>query len=108
MTQQADVVAAGCRPCQVAVGTPGRLRALLGARAMPTQQVRMLALDEADQLMSSTFRADVEAIIAELPACRQVGRLPAPGLHRLVVVCPSIHWCAWDQLVSCLPRWCGF
>lgn len=61
-----------CRACQVAVGTPGRLRALLGARAMPTQHLGMLVMDEADALMGPSFHEDVSAILAELPAGLQV------------------------------------
>ena len=56
----------------MAVGTPGRLLALLGAKAIPTRQVSTLIMDEADQLMGTSFHADVMSILAELPASKQV------------------------------------
>lgn len=48
------------RPCQVAVGTPGRLRALIESRALATDTIRQFVLDEADRLMESSFSKDIK------------------------------------------------
>eukprot|EP00958_Prasinococcus_capsulatus_P002231 scaffold201_cov405-Prasinococcus_capsulatus_cf.AAC.55 len=58
--------------CHVAVGTPGRVRALLESGALPAAHVELLVLDEADRLLQAPFTEDVEAIIAALPAKRQM------------------------------------
>ena len=43
---------------------------------MPTQQIGTVVMDEADQLMGESFHEDVEAILAELPATKQVLCIP--------------------------------
>lgn len=39
--------------CHVAVGTPGRLHHLLSSGILSASTIRMLVLDEADQLLDS-------------------------------------------------------
>ena len=65
-----------CRPCQVVIGTPGRVRALLAAKALPTSHMRVVILDEADQLMQPVFQEDMQDILSVLPASKQVLRCP--------------------------------
>lgn len=43
----------------IAVGTPGRLKALLRDGALKASMVRLLVLDEADKLLDGTFRETV-------------------------------------------------
>ena len=61
------------RGCDCLIATVGRLRQLLDERVLNTEALRLLVLDEADALLSpsSFWRADVEAILASLPAAPQ-------------------------------------
>jgi ATP-independent RNA helicase DbpA len=54
----------------VVVGTPGRVLDLLGGGALDPGGVRTLVLDEADRLLDLGFQADVEVVLAALPADR--------------------------------------
>lgn len=55
----------------VIVGTPGRLLDLAGQRKLDLSHVRVLVLDEADEMLDLGFLPDVERIITMLPAKRQ-------------------------------------
>ena len=43
--------------CHIAVGTPGRIRALINAKNIDAKSTRLFVLDEADKLMESAFRS---------------------------------------------------
>lgn len=55
----------------VVVGTPGRLLDLLQRRNLDLSQVRVLVLDEADEMLDLGFLPDVERLIAKTPRSRQ-------------------------------------
>ena len=55
----------------VVVGTPGRLIDLANRRDLDLGGVRVLVLDEADEMLDMGFLPDVERIVALLPATRQ-------------------------------------
>ncbi|MFJ3581151.1 DEAD/DEAH box helicase [Streptomyces sp. NPDC090127] len=55
----------------VIVGTPGRLLDLAGQRKLDLSHVRVLVLDEADEMLDLGFLPDVEKIMNMLPAKRQ-------------------------------------
>ncbi|MFG2147681.1 DEAD/DEAH box helicase [Streptomyces sp. NPDC048696] len=55
----------------VIVGTPGRLLDLAGQRKLDLSHVRVLVLDEADEMLDLGFLPDVEKIINMLPPKRQ-------------------------------------
>ncbi|MGA0065609.1 MAG: DEAD/DEAH box helicase [Candidatus Nanopelagicales bacterium] len=59
------------RGIEVVVGTPGRLIDLVQRRNLDLSRVRVLVLDEADEMLDMGFLPDVERIVAELPAQRQ-------------------------------------
>ncbi|PAA81631.1 hypothetical protein BOX15_Mlig020686g1 [Macrostomum lignano] len=63
--------------CQVAVGTPGRVRQLIEAGCLKTDRVRMLVLDEADALLNESFQQDINCIYWKLPQNKQVLALSA-------------------------------
>jgi len=48
---------------QIVVGTPGRLRDHLNRGTLQLDRVRMLVLDEADEMLDRGFTQDIEAII---------------------------------------------
>ena len=56
---------------EVVVGTPGRLIDLANQRHLDLSQVRVLVLDEADEMLDMGFLPDVERLVAQTPAGRQ-------------------------------------
>lgn len=65
---QIDGLKAGAH---VVVGTPGRILDHLGAGRLKLDQVKMLVLDEADELLSLGFWPDMREINSYLPRARQ-------------------------------------
>lgn len=55
----------------VVVGTPGRLLDLVSRRSLDLSQVRVLVLDEADEMLDLGFLPDVERLISRTPKSRQ-------------------------------------
>ena len=55
----------------VIVGTPGRIIDLANRRDLDLSHVRVLVLDEADEMLDMDFLPDVERIVAMLPSERQ-------------------------------------
>lgn len=58
------------RGAQVVVGTPGRVIDLIDKGALDLSQVRMLVLDEADEMLRMGFAEDVETITSTVPTER--------------------------------------
>jgi superfamily II DNA/RNA helicase len=65
---QLDQLTAGV---DVVVGTPGRLKDLADRRSLDLSHVRVLVLDEADEMLDLGFLPDVEKLIARTPSTRQ-------------------------------------
>jgi superfamily II DNA/RNA helicase len=59
------------RGVDVVVGTPGRLLDLAGQRHLDLSEVKVLVLDEADEMLDLGFLPDVERIVALVPEKRQ-------------------------------------
>lgn len=57
---------------QVVIGTPGRVRDLINRRYLRLDQLRVLALDEADELLSRKFQDQVKEIIQRVPKTSQI------------------------------------
>jgi ATP-independent RNA helicase DbpA len=55
----------------VAVGTPGRLRALIEKQSLLLDAVSVVVLDEADRMLDMGFEEDLRAILQAAPAARQ-------------------------------------
>ncbi len=55
----------------VVVGTPGRLKDLADRRALDLSHVKVLVLDEADEMLDLGFLPDVERLISKTPKTRQ-------------------------------------
>ena len=62
---------------QIVVGTPGRTLDHLRQGSLNLRQVRMLVLDEADEMLDRGFAPDVERIISHTPASRQTAMFSA-------------------------------
>ncbi|MFF1828699.1 DEAD/DEAH box helicase [Paenarthrobacter sp. NPDC058040] len=56
---------------EIVVGTPGRLIDLYKQRHLSLKNVKMVILDEADEMLDLGFLPDVETLIAGTPAVRQ-------------------------------------
>ena len=56
---------------QVVVGTPGRMRDHIERGNLKPDQVRLVVLDEADEMLDMGFREELEAILEALPAERR-------------------------------------
>src|SRR5829696_7854561 len=65
------------RGVDVVVGTPGRLLDLIERNALNIKHVRVLVLDEADEMLNMGFMEDVEKILSETPAERQTALFSA-------------------------------
>jgi ATP-dependent RNA helicase DeaD len=70
------------RGVQVVVGTPGRVMDHLEKGTLDLTRLRFLVLDEADEMLKMGFAEDVETILADTPADKQVAlfsaTMPAP------------------------------
>jgi len=75
MSTTDDMVKA--KKCHIAVGTPGRIRALISGKSIDPKAVRLFVLDEADKLMESAFKSDLTWIFNQLPNHKQVIALSA-------------------------------
>lgn len=56
---------------RIIVATPGRLMDHMRRRTIRLQQVSMVVLDEADEMLNMGFIGDIETILREVPAERQ-------------------------------------
>ena len=65
---QLDMLSSGV---DVVVGTPGRLLDLAARGALDLSHVKVLVLDEADEMLDLGFLPDVERLIARTPELRQ-------------------------------------
>ncbi len=58
--------------CQVVVGTPGRTLDFIRQNRLDLSAVRMVVLDEADEMLKMGFKEDLESILDETPKEKQV------------------------------------
>ena len=56
---------------QVVIGTPGRVMDHMRRKTVKFDQVKMIALDEADEMLNMGFREDIETVLKEIPEERQ-------------------------------------
>ncbi len=59
------------RGVQFVVGTPGRIIDLMEQGELTTENIHMLILDEADEMLDMGFQDDIDRIVAQLPEERQ-------------------------------------
>ena len=65
------------RGVQIVVGTPGRLIDHLDRKTLKLDRIRMIVLDEADEMLKMGFIDDVERILGSAPEGRQVALFSA-------------------------------
>ncbi|HPJ20720.1 MAG TPA: DEAD/DEAH box helicase [Clostridia bacterium] len=56
---------------QIIIGTPGRVMDHMRRRTLRFDELRMLVLDEADEMLNMGFREDIEIILNDVPTERQ-------------------------------------
>jgi ATP-dependent RNA helicase DeaD len=71
---------------QIVVGTPGRVLDHLRRGSLNLSQAEFCALDEADEMLAFGFIEDIEAILAELPAERQLALFSATMPPRIAAL----------------------
>ena len=59
------------RGVHIVVGTPGRVLDHLERKTMNLSKVKMVVLDEADEMLNMGFRDDIESILQKMPPTRQ-------------------------------------
>ncbi len=57
---------------QIIVGTPGRVIDHLERQTLKMDKVKMVVLDEADEMLDMGFREDIELILKKIPKQRQI------------------------------------
>ncbi len=62
---------------QIIVGTPGRVMDHLRRHTIKTPEVKMIVLDEADEMLNMGFREDMETILKEMPEEHQMALFSA-------------------------------
>jgi ATP-dependent RNA helicase DeaD len=68
---------------EVVVGTPGRLLDLIRKNVLKLDRVATVVLDEADEMLSMGFIADIEAILDQTPSGRQTALFSATLPQRI-------------------------
>lgn len=56
---------------QIIIGTPGRVMDHMRRHTLKLQELKMIVLDEADEMLNMGFREDIDTILKEVPAERQ-------------------------------------
>ncbi|RKP31810.1 DEAD-domain-containing protein [Metschnikowia bicuspidata] len=69
---------------QIVSGTPGRVLDVIKRRNLVTRSVKMLVLDEADELMSKGFKEQIYDIYRQLPSAVQVVVVSATLTHEVL------------------------
>lgn len=59
------------RNAKVVIGTPGRLMDHLRRKTLKLGDLKMLVLDEADEMLNMGFKEDIETILKSTPSARQ-------------------------------------
>lgn len=75
------------RQANIVIGTPGRIMDHLRRRTLKLTGLKMIILDEADEMLSMGFREDIETILTDTPAERQTILFSAtmpPEIMRIV------------------------
>ncbi|MER2563167.1 MAG: DEAD/DEAH box helicase [Myxococcaceae bacterium] len=74
------------RGVDVVVATPGRALDHLRRKSMDLSKVKMVVLDEADEMLDLGFAEDLEAILSELPEKRQTALFSATLAPRIATL----------------------
>ena len=59
------------RRCNLVIGTPGRVMDHMRRGTLSLERVKLVVLDEADEMLSMGFREDIETILQDVPEAHQ-------------------------------------
>lgn len=62
---------------QVIIGTPGRVMDHMRRKTIRLNNIKMVVMDEADEMLNMGFREDIETILKEMPSQRQTALFSA-------------------------------
>ncbi len=62
---------------QIIVGTPGRVMDHLRRHTIKTSHIKMIVLDEADEMLNMGFREDIETVLEDMPEEHQMALFSA-------------------------------
>ena len=62
---------------QIIVGTPGRVMDHLRRHTIKTSHIKMIVLDEADEMLNMGFREDIETVLEDMPKQHQMALFSA-------------------------------
>ena len=62
---------------QIIVGTPGRVMDHLRRHTIKTDEIKMIVLDEADEMLNMGFREDIETVLEDMPEEHQMALFSA-------------------------------
>ena len=68
---------AGLRGVQIVVGTPGRVMDHMRRHTIRLDEVKLVVLDEADEMLNMGFREDMELILGQIPGVHQTALFSA-------------------------------
>lgn len=77
------------RGVDVVVGTPGRILDHLRRQTLKLDAVRLVVLDEADEMLDMGFAEDLDAILSQLPEGRQTALFSATLPPRIAAIADS-------------------
>lgn len=66
-----QIMALKKRP-QIIVGTPGRIMDHMRRRTLRLHNIKMVVLDEADEMLNMGFKEDIDTILADMPEHKQM------------------------------------
>ncbi|MBC7953844.1 MAG: DEAD/DEAH box helicase [Rhodospirillaceae bacterium] len=92
------------RGCHIVVGTPGRLRDHLERGALRTGRLRVVVLDEADEMLDMGFREDLEFILEATPQQRRTLLFSATLPHEIIAMAKRYQRDAWRIALSAGPQ----
>ena len=92
---------------QIVIGTPGRMLDHLERGTLKLQSVRMVVLDEADEMLDMGFRDDIEKILRTIPAERQFicfsATMPKPILELIRTYAPDAKTVRIEHKILTVP-----
>ncbi len=74
------------RGCDIAVATPGRALDHIRRKTLTLDAVRLLVLDEADEMLDMGFAEDIDTILSETPPTRQTSLFSATMPARILSI----------------------
>lgn len=62
---------------QIIIGTPGRIMDHMRRKTIRTENIKIVVLDEADEMLNMGFRDDIETILKDMPEKKQIALFSA-------------------------------